>query len=123
MRRTAIFLDDGGVMNDNAVRGPQWQRLVAAFFAPRLGGDPAAWAGANRLVATALFADYSRAMRGLDDAGFNAWLHGCRLAWVRSDRGDAADADFALAALRDLPAALDADGGRPAWSDAAGGQA
>ena len=38
--RRAIFLDDGGVLNDNARRGPQWQRLVGEFFAPRLGGEP-----------------------------------------------------------------------------------
>jgi HAD superfamily hydrolase (TIGR01509 family) len=83
MRRPAIFLDDGGVMNDNAVRGPQWQRLVAEFFPPLLGGDPAAWAEANHLVATALFADYTRTMTGRTDADFRAWLHGYRIAWVR----------------------------------------
>jgi phosphoglycolate phosphatase-like HAD superfamily hydrolase len=60
VRRFAIFLDDGGVMNDNAVRGSQWQRLVAEFFAPRLGGDPAAWAEANKVVATELFQGYVR---------------------------------------------------------------
>lgn len=39
----AIFIDDGGVMNDNAVRGPQWQRLIGEYLAPRLGGSGAAW--------------------------------------------------------------------------------
>ena len=43
-----LFLDDGGVMSDNERRGPQWQRLVGEFFAPRLGGDHTAWARANR---------------------------------------------------------------------------
>jgi HAD superfamily hydrolase (TIGR01509 family) len=43
-----IFLDDGDVMNDNAVRGPQWQRLIGEFFVPRLGGTMEAWAEANR---------------------------------------------------------------------------
>jgi HAD superfamily hydrolase (TIGR01509 family) len=52
--RLVVFLDDGGVMNDNARRGPQWQRLVAEFFAPLLGGEPAAWAEANRVVAEGL---------------------------------------------------------------------
>jgi FMN phosphatase YigB (HAD superfamily) len=42
-----IFLDDGGVMNDNARRGPEWQRLVGVYFAPRLGGAEAAWSQAN----------------------------------------------------------------------------
>lgn len=43
-----IFLDDGGVMNDNSVRGPQWQRLVGEFMALRLGREPRDWAEANR---------------------------------------------------------------------------
>jgi len=46
-----IFLDDGGVMNDNARRGPEWERFVGRFFAPRLGGDPAAWGAVNPPVA------------------------------------------------------------------------
>ena len=46
-----IFLDDGDVMNDNRLRGPQWQRLVGEFFTPRLGGEPSAWAAANASIA------------------------------------------------------------------------
>jgi HAD superfamily hydrolase (TIGR01509 family) len=83
MRRPAIFLDDGGVMNDNLTRGAQWQRLVGEFFPPLLGGAPAAWAEANRVVATALFEDYQRTMGGQAEADFNAWLRGYRIAWVR----------------------------------------
>ena len=45
-----VFLDDGGVMNDNRLRGPQWQRLVGEFFSPRLGGDPGLWAEANARI-------------------------------------------------------------------------
>ena len=56
MKRPVLFLDDGGVLNDNAVRGPQWQRLVGEYFAPRLGGAPAAWAEANKVVIDRLMA-------------------------------------------------------------------
>ncbi len=52
MPRLVIFLDDGGVMNDNRLRGTQWQRMVAEFFVPRLGGTPEAWAAANYQVIT-----------------------------------------------------------------------
>jgi FMN phosphatase YigB (HAD superfamily) len=45
-----IFIDDGDVMNDNRVRGPQWQRLVGEFFVPRLGGTMEAWAAANAAI-------------------------------------------------------------------------
>jgi phosphoglycolate phosphatase-like HAD superfamily hydrolase len=47
---TTIFLDDGGVMNDNTLRGPEWQRLVGEYLSPRLGGSLQAWAEANRVV-------------------------------------------------------------------------
>jgi hypothetical protein len=53
--RLGIFLDDGGVMNDNCRRSSQWQRRAGTFFAPRLGGEPAAWARANRVVTATLF--------------------------------------------------------------------
>ncbi len=49
-----LFFDDGGVMNDNRVRGPQWQRLVGELFAPLLGGTLEAWADANRQVLDAM---------------------------------------------------------------------
>lgn len=42
-----IFLDDGGVMNDNRLRGPKWQKLVGDFFIPRYGGTPEIWNEAN----------------------------------------------------------------------------
>ncbi len=48
--RSVILLDDGGVMNDNQLRGEQWPFLVGEFFAPRLGGTITAWAEANRIV-------------------------------------------------------------------------
>jgi len=43
----AIFLDDGGVINDNNLRGPQWQRLFGEFMVPRFGGEADAWGEAN----------------------------------------------------------------------------
>jgi hypothetical protein len=58
MTRPALFIDDGGVMNVNARRGRQWQRLVGGYFSPRLGGAPEVWAAANAHVANRLFAEY-----------------------------------------------------------------
>ncbi len=43
-----LFIDDGGVLSDNSRRAPEWRRLIAEFFPPRLGGEPEAWAEANR---------------------------------------------------------------------------
>jgi HAD superfamily hydrolase (TIGR01509 family) len=55
-QRAVILLDDGGVMNDNLVRGEQWPFLVGEFFAPRLGGTITAWAQANRIVSQHILA-------------------------------------------------------------------
>lgn len=62
-----VFLDDGGVLNDNALRAPQWQKLVGDFFAPRLGGDPTAWAAANVSVFPGLFEKYQAMRSGQDN--------------------------------------------------------
>ncbi len=89
MPEPVLFLDDGGVLNDNAARAPQWQRLVGEFFAPRLGGDPAAWAEANRVVMDDLMASggWDALMRASTDQAdydrryFAMWLPGmCK--WV-----------------------------------------
>ena len=45
-----LFIDDGGVLNDNALRGPEWLRLIGGFMAPRLGGAADQWAQANAMV-------------------------------------------------------------------------
>jgi HAD superfamily hydrolase (TIGR01509 family) len=50
VRITTVFLDDGGVLNDNERRAAEWQRLVGEFLAPRLGGTPKAWGDANSAV-------------------------------------------------------------------------
>lgn len=98
MRLPVIFLDDGGVMNDNALRAPRWRRLVAEFLAPRLGGEPTAWERANHVVAPRVWNNYLEAMRrdpDLDAAEYRRteqlqWIRGmCDEAGVRapSDRG------------------------------------
>lgn len=46
----AVFLDDGGVLNDNRLRGREWPRLIGEFMPARLGGTPQQWARANRTV-------------------------------------------------------------------------
>ncbi len=50
MKPAVIFLDDGGVLNDNAIRSAEWRRLTGEYLSPRLGGDRAAWGQANSVV-------------------------------------------------------------------------
>ncbi|MGH2461930.1 MAG: HAD family hydrolase [Chloroflexota bacterium] len=80
---TTIFLDDGGVMNDNASRGPQWQRLVGEYLAPRLGGAAADWGRANLAIFEPLYQQYLATMHrnpDLDAAVYRAEEHD---AWLR----------------------------------------
>ena len=78
-----IFLDDGGVLNDNDRRAPQWQRLVGEFFVPRLGGTHQAWAEANRRT---IASNLERMSRRLED-----WQPGpirIATAQLKLSRGD-----------------------------------
>jgi len=68
-----LFVDDGGVLNDNERRAPEWRRLVGEFFAPRLGGTPDAWAAANAAVFPASWARYLAHVRTATD-GVRAFL-------------------------------------------------
>ncbi len=107
MRWPAIFLDDGGVMNDNARRAAQWRRLVAEFLAPRLGGAPAAWERANHVVAHRIWNSSREAMRrdpDLDaalnrEAELLQWLGGmCDEVGVRAPSDREACLELAAAA-------------------------
>jgi phosphoglycolate phosphatase-like HAD superfamily hydrolase len=84
-RITAIFLDDGGVMSDNAIRGREWQRLVAEFLAPRLGGEPARWAEANNVVWQRQWDAYLTTTRNAPDGEFDtaAFWEVARPRWIR----------------------------------------
>ena len=52
-----LFLDDGGVLNDNALRGPEWLRLIGGFMPARLGGTADQWAHANSVVFPRVWGD------------------------------------------------------------------
>ena len=49
-----IFFDDGGVLNDNRIRGKQWKKLVGEYYSTRFGGDPEIWGEANHKVLSSL---------------------------------------------------------------------
>lgn len=77
---TAVFIDDGGVMNDNILRAPEWQRLVGEYFAPRLGGDNMTWIEANRLV----FAGLESVLHtGPGEQDYITWFEAYQLRWLR----------------------------------------
>lgn len=69
----AVFLDDGGVLNDNERRAPEWRRLLGEFFAPLLGGTPGAWGEANRVVFDAIWRDWEAVLARGAHAGPDWW--------------------------------------------------
>jgi phosphoglycolate phosphatase-like HAD superfamily hydrolase len=83
MAGVVIYLDDGGVLNDNSVRGPQWRRLAGEYMAPRLGGAPEAWAEANARFAAGLFAGGAWEARLNAAANYADFERTYYLDWVR----------------------------------------
>ena len=74
-----LFIDDGGVMNDNSLRRQQWPALVGEFFAPRLGGDFEVWREANQSA----FEDAWERSKARLDLGFDAWARAYDIDWLR----------------------------------------
>ena len=51
----AIFFDDGGVLNDNRIRGKHWKTFVGEYYSKRFGGIPEKWGQANQKLIYSLF--------------------------------------------------------------------
>jgi len=81
--RLIIFLDDGGVLNDNRARGLQWQRLVGEYFVPLLGGSAEAWSRANRVVANRLFEPGAWRKSLQAAADYRSFDRACQVEWLR----------------------------------------
>ena len=77
-----IFLDDGGVMNDNEVRGPQWQHLVGEYFPPILGGASEAWADANRAYMEQMFDPVQWEARLQAFTDYHSWDAAYQFDWI-----------------------------------------
>lgn len=74
-----VFIDDGGVLNDNNARAPQWRRLLGEYFVPRLGGTPEAWGAAN---VGAFQRSWERFMARIASAGESGGVD----RWTREER-------------------------------------
>ncbi|KAF8976707.1 hypothetical protein BGZ46_008044 [Entomortierella lignicola] len=60
---SAIFLDSGGVINDNSQRAPQWVRYLGEFFpATVLGGNSQIWGQANIQIVKPFFSRWQSLM-------------------------------------------------------------
>ena len=77
-----LFLDDGGVLNDNSLRGPEWLRLIGAFMPARLGGTAEQWASANRIVFSQVWGDLQKRLP--DFASHEEFQRIYATTWLRS---------------------------------------
>ncbi len=72
-----IFLDDGGVLNDNKLRAPQWRELIADFFVPRYGGSREQWKKANTVAFGQFLQNYDEKYGNKVDYDYiKAWNEG-----------------------------------------------
>ena len=79
-----MFIDDGGVLNDNERRALEWRRLLGEYLPPRLGGTPEAWSRANVGAFERSLARYmERAKPEHGFRGLEAWMRADRVEWLR----------------------------------------
>ena len=55
-----VFFDDGGVLNDNEIRGQQWKTYVGEYYSSGFGGEPEGWGEANQKLITSLLGNFWR---------------------------------------------------------------
>jgi HAD superfamily hydrolase (TIGR01509 family) len=79
----AIFLDDGGVMNDDSVRGPQFRELIGAFLSQRLGGDVQDWAAANSTILNRDMAALAKGELFSTEQSYSQSRHTYYVNWLR----------------------------------------
>ena len=77
-----VFIDDGGVLNDNERRAPEWRRLLGEYLPSRLGGTPEAWAASNVGAFERSWARYLERVRSGSLRGIEAWMRADRAEWL-----------------------------------------
>ncbi len=82
MRHYTLFIDDGGVLNDNSRRAPEFRRFIAEFFPPRLGGEPEAWSEANRATFQGVFEAHKDSVAVVD--AYEQGLVAYETAWLKA---------------------------------------
>jgi hypothetical protein len=82
MDGSVLFIDDGGLKNENARPAAQWQRLAGRYLAPRLGGLPEAWAAANADVSEQVLRAYEAHFTADPFASWGAHWADYEEAWL-----------------------------------------
>lgn len=86
MQTKTLFIDDAGVLNNNQLRGSQWNTHIGRFMADRLGGLARDWERANAIVASQVvsqkFRESIRSESGLPVLTFDVFEPAYAEAWI-----------------------------------------
>ncbi len=78
----AIFFDDGGVMNDNRLRGMQWQKMLGEYFSPKYGGEPHKWAEANVSMIEDFTLEHGELLESAEEVEYDAFYDDFINRWI-----------------------------------------
>ena len=79
--RFHVFFDDGDTLNDNSVRGPQWNHHVGVYFSQRFGDDPEVWCDANKRLVNLIIDTFSPSEK-YADSSYDKIQQGYIIEWV-----------------------------------------
>ena len=82
----AIFFDDGGVMNDNRLRGMQWQKMLGEYFSPKYGGEPHKWAEANVSMIKDFTLEHGELLESAEEVEYDAFYDDFINRWVTGNK-------------------------------------
>ncbi len=77
-----IFFDDGGVMNDNRLRGIQWQKMIGEYFFPKYGGEPHKWAEANFEFIKEFTEEHNELIEESHEIEYNSYYDNFINSWI-----------------------------------------
>ncbi len=80
----AVFFDDGDVMNDNRLRGIQWQKMIGDYFTPIYGGGPHQWAEGNIEFIDGIIAEYNINLEVKKLPDYQTFYIHCIHRWITS---------------------------------------
>ncbi|MCG3227521.1 MAG: HAD hydrolase-like protein [Candidatus Heimdallarchaeota archaeon] len=80
----SLFFDDGGVMNDNRIRGMQWQKMIGDYFSPKYGGEPFMWAEANFEFINEIVKEYQEIIGVGDLVDYHTYYTDFVKRWITS---------------------------------------
>ena len=78
----ALFFDDGGVMNDNQIRGIQFQKMIGDYFSPMYGGEKHQWAEANFNFIEEIMREYIEIIEEERNVDYHNYHNGFITRWI-----------------------------------------